>query len=207
MRALHALVYIALASFVPAQFALAQSASESEALLLVSAPQLREPNYYHTVVLAVPIENGLYVGVIINRPTRRTLASLFPEHEPSKKVAEPVFFGGPMSGRAVFAVVRAEDNPGRGAITLMKNLFLALTVNTVDRVIEQTPNQARYYVGNILWRPGELRAEIDRKVWHVMNADTDLVFRKDTEQLWEELSKMARAITANAGGLITTGIN
>ena len=207
MRALHALLYAALAICTPAQFAFAQSANDAEALLLVSSPQLREPNYFHTVVLAVPIENGQYVGVIINRPTRRTLASLFPEHEPSKKVAEPVFFGGPMSGRAVFAVVRAEDNPGRGAIALMKNLFLALTVNTVDRIIESTPNQARYYVGNILWRPGELRAEIDRKLWHVMNADTDLVFRKNPEKLWDELLQMARAITADAGTLAGSGVN
>ena len=104
-------------------------------------------------------------------------------------------------------MVRAEDNPGRGSIALMKNLFLALTVDTVDRIIEQTPNQARYYVGNILWRPGELRAEIDRKLWNVMNAHTDLVFRKDPERLWEELSQMARALTADAGGPIAAGVN
>ena len=207
MRTLQAILLAALAALAAGHPAAAQSPHEREALLLVSSPQLRDPSYFHTVVLAVPVENDRYVGVIINRPTRRSLASLFPEHEPSKKVAEPVFFGGPMSGRAVFAVVRAEDNPGRGSIELMKNLFLALTVKTVDRVIEQTPNNARYYVGNVVWNPGELRTEIDRKLWHVMNADTDLVFRKDTERLWEELSRMARAITADAGGLAATGIN
>lgn len=207
MRTLRTLLFAALAGLAVVQVALAQSPGNSDALLLVSSPQLRDPTYFHTVVLAVPTDGDRYVGVIINRPTRRSLASLFPEHEPSKKVAEPVFFGGPMSGRALFAVVRAEDNPGLGSITLMKNLFLALTVNTVDRVIEQTPNQARYYVGNVIWRPGELRTEIDRKLWHVMNADPELVFRKDTERLWEELSRMARAITADARVLSATGIN
>ena len=31
------------------------------------------------------------------RPTRRSLGNLFPEHEPSKKVADPVYYGGPFS--------------------------------------------------------------------------------------------------------------
>ena len=59
------------------------------------------------------------------------------------------------------------------------------------------PNDARYYVGYIVWRPGELRSEIDRKVWNVVNASPDIVFRKDTSTLWEELSRMARAVTAS----------
>lgn len=174
-----------------------QRADDPEAVLLVAAPGLRDADYRQAVVLAIPIENDRHLGVIINRPTRRSLASLFPEHQPSKKVAEPVFFGGPMSLGAVVAVVRTEKDPGRGAIELTKEMYLAMTVNVVDRIIEETPNDARYYVGYIVWRPGELRAEIDRKVWNVVNASPDIVFRKDTAGLWEELSRLSRAITAS----------
>ena len=148
-------------------------------------------------VLIVPVEGDRHIGVIVNRPTRRSLSSLFPEHQPSKKVAEPVFFGGPMSRGAVVALVHSEKEPARGAIGLTKEMYLAMTVNIVDKVIEETPNDARYYVGYIVWRPGELRSEIDRKVWNVVNASPDVVFRKDTSNLWEELSRMARAITAS----------
>jgi putative transcriptional regulator len=155
-----------------------------DAVVLVASPGLRDADYRQTVVIAVPIENDRHLGVIINRPTRRSLASLFPEHQPSKKVAEPVFFGGPMSRGAVVAVVKTDKDPGRGAIGLTKDMYLAMTVNIVDHVIEETPNDARYYVGYIVWRPGELRAEIDRHVWTVTNATPDLVFRKDTTGLW-----------------------
>lgn len=40
-----------------------------------------------------------------------------------------------------------------------------------------------------------------------MNADTNLVFRKVTGRLWEDLWEMSRALTADAGGSIATGIN
>ncbi len=170
---------------------------QPEAALLVAAPGLRDPDYRQAVILVVPIDNDRHLGVIINRPTSRSLASLFPEHQPSKKVVEPVFLGGPMSRAAVVAVVHTDKDPGRGAIELTHDMYLAMTVNVVDHVIEQTPNDARYYVGYVVWRPGELRSELDRKVWNVMNASPDIVFRKDTSGLWEELSRMSRAITAS----------
>ena len=177
------------------------AADNDDAVVLVAAPALRDPDYRQAVVVAVPIEGNRHLGVIVNRPTRRTLSSLFPEHEPSKKVVEPVYFGGPMSRGAVVAVVKSEKDPGRGSISLTKEMFLAMTVNIVDKVIEETPNNARYYVGYIVWRPGELRMEIDRKLWHVVNADADIVFRKDTNGLWEEMMRLARAVTARAGQL------
>ncbi len=174
-----------------------QHNGDQDAVILVASPGLRDADYRQTVVVAVPIENDRYLGVIVNRPTRRTLSSLFPEHQPSKKVSEPVFFGGPMSRGAVVALVKSEKEPGRGAIGLTKDMYLAMTVNVVDRIIEETPNEARYYVGYIVWRPGELRAEIDRKLWSVSNATPDIVFRKDPSGLWEELSRLSRAITAS----------
>ena len=180
----------------------ASAAAQEEAMLLVAHPAFRDLEYRQTVLIAAPAPNGGHVGVILNRPTRRSLASLFPEHEPSKKVVEPVFYGGPFSRGALVALVRSDQAPGAGAVPLMKNLFLAFRANTIDHVIEATPNDARYYVGYVGWRPGELRGEIDRGLWTVMNADVDMVFRKDTEGLWEELLQSSKRIRASADPLL-----
>src|SRR5258705_2777013 len=173
--------------------ALAQS---DEAMLLVAHPAFRAVEYPQTVLLAAPMPSGGHIGVILNRPTRRSLASLFPEHEPSKKVLDPVYYGGPFSRGALVALVRAGDTPGAGTVPLMKNLYLAFRANTIDHVIETTPNEARYFVGYVGWRPGELKGEIDRGLWSVQNADVDTVFRKDTEGLWEELLQASKRIRA-----------
>ena len=196
-------VVVGLVGMLGALASLAQAQSgkpEPDAVILVASPGLRDADYRQSVVIVVPVENERHIGVIVNRPTRRSLSSLFPEHQPSKKVTEPVFFGGPMSRGAVVAVVKSEKDPGKGTVGLTKDMFLAMTVNIVDKVIEDTPNDARFYVGYIVWRPGELRSEIDRKVWNVVNASPDVVFRKDTTNLWEEMSRLARAITASVDG-------
>src|SRR5262250_2777763 len=183
---------------IPLTAARAQEADPAGAITLVATPRLIDPDYRSTVLLAVPVENNRHVGVIINRPTGRSLSSLFPEHAPSKLVRNPVYFGGPMLRQAVFAVVHIDHTPGPGSIQMMKELFLATQGAVVDQIIEATPNEARYYVGYVAWRPGELRQEVDRGLWYVLDADPDLVFRKDPGVLWEELLRRARAVTATA---------
>jgi putative transcriptional regulator len=173
--------------------------AEEEAILLVAHPAFRDLEYRQTVLLAAPAPNGGHIGVIINRPTRRSLGSLFPEHEPSKKVIDPVYYGGPFSRGALVALVRADHTPGPGTVLLMNNLYLAFRAKTIDQVIETTPNEARYFVGYVGWRPGELRSEVDRGLWSVLDANVDTVFRKDTEGLWEELLQQTKRIRADAG--------
>jgi putative transcriptional regulator len=164
----------------------------------VAHPAFRDLEYRQTVLIAAPAPNGGHVGVILNRPTPRSLGSLFPEHEPSKKVVEPVFYGGPFSRGALVALVRAESAPGGGSVLLMKNLYLTFRANTIDHVIETTPNEARYFVGYVGWRPGELKSEIERGLWTVQGADLETIFRKDTESLWEELQQQSRRIRAGS---------
>jgi putative transcriptional regulator len=181
--------------------ATAGAQSQEEALLLVAHPAFRDVEYRQTVLLAAPAPNGGHVGVILNRPTKRSLGSLFPEHEPSKKVLDPVFYGGPFSRGALVALVRADHTPGSGSVLLMPQLYLTFRANTIDHVIETRPNEARYFVGYVGWRPGELKSEIDRGLWSVMDAQVDTVFRKDTDSLWEELLQQTRRIRADAAPL------
>jgi putative transcriptional regulator len=175
------------------------AAAQEEALILVAHPAFRDQDYRQTVLIAAPAPNGGHVGVILNRPTRRSLGSLFPEHEPSKKVLDPVYYGGPFSRGALVALVKSDQSPGSGSVPLMKDLYLAFRANTIDHVIETTPNEARYFVGYVGWRPGELRSEIDRGLWSVVDADMEMIFRKDTEGLWEELLQSSRRIRADSG--------
>ena len=152
-------------------------------LLLVASHELKGP-YHHTALLVVPLQ-GRHVGFILNRATDMTLAKLFPEHSPSTKVADPVFLGGPESVNAIFAMV-ARD-PGDGAVHLFADVFVTAQAKAVDRIIEQTPNDARYFAGFVGWQPGELAAELDKGWWYAAEPDKRTVFDRRAEELWETL--------------------
>ena len=152
-------------------------------LLLVASPALQGP-YSRTALLVFPMR-GQHAGFILNRSTDVKLASVFPEHAPSAKVADPIFFGGPEMMDSLFAIVR--KNPGSGAVQVQGDLFVTAEAETVDRIIEETPNDARYFAGFVGWRAGELAKEIESGYWYVEDFDAAQAFRDDTPKMWEEL--------------------
>jgi len=82
-----------------------------------------------------------------------TLATLF-RTRPSAKVVDPVYFGGPRCRASIFAVVRRD--PRRAVARLFGDVFVTANANAVDRIIEKTPNDARYFAGFVGWAPGEI---------------------------------------------------
>ena len=142
--------------------------------------------YSRSVLLVVPASGGQHLGFILNRATDVRLASLFPEHEPSAKVVDPVYFGGPEMMQSIFAVVRRD--PGVPSLHLFGEVFATGNASTVDSIIEQTPNDARYFAGFVGWQRGELARELRAGFWHVTEPDENLLFR-DPAGMWEELRK------------------
>jgi putative transcriptional regulator len=165
----------------------ARPSDDSEPIILIAKRQLQDKLYGSTILIARPIGADRHVGFIINKPTQMTLGKLFPAHEPSRKVADPVFLGGPVSPEVIFALVHGKESPGGRSIRILDDLYLAIDSDVVDRVIEKQPAQARFFAGMVLWRPGELHEEIKRGLWYLHDARADLVLRKPTESMWEEL--------------------
>jgi len=159
----------------------------SESVILVAKRTLRDRFYGATILVARPVGNDQHIGFIVNRPSKIRLSQLFPEHEPSKKVTDPVYVGGPINADSIFALVQVDKSPGGHSVRLTNNLFVVIDSALVDNVIENQAGKARYVAGLVAWRTGELREEIKRGAWHVMDVDPALVLRKSTEGLWEEL--------------------
>lgn len=183
---------LALSVFCASATALAQNLDRP--LVLVAAPDLQGP-YSRTAVLVVPMAGGQHVGFILNRATGVKLATLFPQHAPSAKVVDPVYFGGPEMVDSIFAVVRRD--PGGSSLRLFGDLFVTANAAAVDGIIEKTPNDARYFVGFVGWQPEELAGELAAGYWYAAEPDAALFFRKDTETLWDEL---IRRLDQNARG-------
>jgi len=168
-------------------FLTAAGAAPGDTMLLVAKRQLEDPIWGSTIVLAKPIEGGGHVGFIVNKPTKMSLAELFPEHEPSKKVADPLFLGGTVNMILVFALLEEHGSRKDGSVRIAPDIFLAYDTKAVDRIIESESDHARFFLGMVVWRPGQLDDELDRGLWYVDEPEAKLVLRRKTDGLWEEL--------------------
>jgi putative AlgH/UPF0301 family transcriptional regulator len=183
MKLLSLLAAIVLALAAP----LAGAADITQTVLLVAKRNLHDRLYGSTILIAKPLGDDRHVGFIVNRPTTLTLGKLFPKHAPSQKVVDPVYLGGPNGPEVIFAMVKNRDNPGGRSIQLAPGLFLAFDSSVVDRIIETQSQQARFFAGMVLWAPNELAEEVRRGLWYVLDPQPDILLRKSTDGLWEDL--------------------
>jgi putative AlgH/UPF0301 family transcriptional regulator len=184
VRGLESLAVLVLAVFASA----ASAADLSEAVILVASDRLSGSPFQQTVILAAPLPQGGHFGFIVNRPTGVKLESLFPEQASTHNVVDPVYAGGPAMPRVVFAVTRSAPHDGGQVLSPMPGLAIVIDADTVDRIIETRPNDARYFMGLMIWAPDELEDQIDQEAWDIRPADIDTALPASAPGLWKSLS-------------------
>lgn len=151
-------------------------------VLLVAKPELTDPNFRQTVVLATQAPDGSTLGVILNRPTSR-------KHD---KTGEPLYYGGPVMGEVLVALFRSERAPQAAAFHVMKGVYLSMHPANVDSLAGKSTGSYRVFAGFSGWAPGQLASELARNGWFVLPADAEIAFRRNADGLWDELVRKAR---------------
>lgn len=178
--------------------AFAEDPSRESPMMLLATPQLADPVFGQTVLLTAPLKEGARIGVILNRPTEHAMKALFPDHKILNQIKDPVYFGGPMLPEVMVVLVRTEKDPGQGAMRVGNGLFLALSAPLIEKILKESPASARCYVGSVIWQAGELDEQIKDGAWSVVQPDSEMVFSKNPEGLWESLQNKTHQLTAQA---------
>jgi putative transcriptional regulator len=171
--------------------ALLNATDLSHSHILVATPELRHSIFGSTILVVKAIGGDQHIGFIVNRPADVTLGTIFPEHGPSQKITDPVYFGGPVGAEWIFALVHRYDSPPGNSFELLPGLYLVAEAADVDRVIEREADRARFVAGLVVWRAGELAKEVQAGAWYVLEPNAEVVMRRP-EGLWEELVQRSR---------------
>lgn len=174
----------------------ADDTQAAKPLMLLATPQLADPVFGQTVLLTAPLREGARIGVILNRPTDHPMQALFPDHKVLNQIKDNVYYGGPMLPEVMVVLVRSNNDPGQGALKVGNGLFLAISAPLIEKILKEKPATARCYVGSVIWQAGELDEQINNGAWSVVQADTEMIFSKNPENLWESLQNKARQLTA-----------
>ena len=186
-------ILIAAVLAAAAQIAVAQAPAGG--FFLVAKPSILDPNFSRTVVLVTQTPDGATLGVILNRPTKQSLAEILPGNERLARFTEPLCFGGPVEPAGLFAVFRGTEDPGP-SLPVIEDVRLALQPATLEQLLLKPPEALRLFAGYAGWAPGQLDRELARGDWWTVRAEVETIFRKNTDTLWDELSRRARSVTA-----------
>ena len=89
---------------------------EPPAMLLVASPKLDDPRFRESVVLVLRHGRGGPLGVIVNKGSEVTLATVFKKPDDATLAAKPLHFGGPVEPLTSFEATQVEAAQGRSAV-------------------------------------------------------------------------------------------
>jgi putative AlgH/UPF0301 family transcriptional regulator len=172
----------------------ARAADVSHPVILVASSEFEGSPFEQAVMVAAPLPSGGHIGFIVNKPTTMRLSTLFPNEAAVRKVTQPVYLGGPEMLPGVFALTRKAPEGAGTVVPLVPGLVAVLDGSTVDRVIASTPNDARYFLGVMLWDADELEDEVRHNAWEIRPADIDTVLPGNATGLWNSLHRQVASL-------------
>ena len=155
--------------------------------LLLSMPQLTDPNFARSVVLLCEHEPEGAFGLIVNRPSELSAAEavqLDPPVAPANDL--PLLIGGPVEPQRGW-ILTSQPPESVDSRSLGAGLYLSASPMLLRRVLTARPLPRRTHVfaGYAGWGPGQLDEELARSAWLVMPVELDLIFEIPSSAAWE----------------------
>src|SRR3954468_22857255 len=154
--------------------------------LLLSMPQLQDPNFAKTVVLLCDFLPDGAFGLVLNRPTDAA-ASTMVRLEPPVEYENGLLLstGGPVEPDRGWILV-ADEPVEADYRTIVEGLYLSTSPLLLRRVLETRPSpRALVLAGYAGWGPGQLDEELEHSAWLMCEIDLSLVFETDPALMWE----------------------
>jgi len=158
--------------------------------LLLSMPQLVDPNFSRTVVLLCKhSEREGAFGLVVNRPlvtSGRVVVNLDPPVSTDSDLE--VWVGGPVEPQRSWMLVGGESGSEESisGMRIAEGLYLSTSPDLLRRLLEpDPPPRTRLVVGYSGWGPGQLEAELTASAWLMSDIDRDLIFSTPPERMWE----------------------
>jgi putative transcriptional regulator len=155
-------------------------------VLLVSMPQMLDPNFSKSVVLLAEYGAHGAFGLVLNRRMDEPAKAIVTADEPLNIHPElHLFTGGPVEPtRAWILTAKRELDPE--ALEVMSGIYLSASPSLVRRTLENEPDPGtRMVVGYAGWGAGQLDVELAEGSWLLAPVQTDLVFQTSIDTMWE----------------------
>jgi putative transcriptional regulator len=152
---------------------------------LVASPHLVDPNFFRAVVLMVQHDEEGAFGLVLNRPTGKTIRDVWKlvSDEPCE-CESPIFLGGPVRGP--LAAVHAY--PDQSNLEVLPAVYYTVDDKSLSELLPKSEKSYRIFIGYSGWSAGQLETELEAGGWLTTPASADDVF-DDPERLWQKVSR------------------
>jgi putative transcriptional regulator len=155
--------------------------------LLLSMPQLVDPNFARTIVLLCEHAAEGAFGLVVNRPSELSASEAVSLQPPIEHANDlPLLIGGPVEPQRGW-ILTAQPPDGVDYRGLGAGLYLSASPVLLRRALMSRPMPRRTQVlaGYAGWGPGQLDAELADSAWLIAPVELDLIFEIPASAAWD----------------------
>ena len=155
-------------------------------VLLLSMPQMMDPNFTRTVILLAEYSQRGAFGLVVNRRMAEPACDVV-RPEPPMDIQKDVhlFVGGPVEPHRAW-VLTARRELDDQALEIVDGVYLSAAPDLIRQALASTPDpRTRLVIGYAGWGPGQLDDELAASAWLMAPVEADIVFETPVERMWE----------------------
>ena len=156
--------------------------------LLLAGPNLRDPNFFRTVVLMLDHDAAGALGVVLNRPTDYPIVSALPQWAAAVCEPDVVFVGGPIAPENAIALGQLRSGHAEPAAWNRVTGDIGIVNLEAGGPIRELSN-IRIFAGYAGWAPGQLEGELAANGWIVLDSTTTDTCTPMPQALWQDVLK------------------
>ncbi len=165
---------------------MSSSDSQLSPVLLVSMPQMLDPNFARSVVLLAEYGKHGAFGLIVNRMMEQPAHEVITLEPPIAIQPEVhLYVGGPVEPTRPWVLTAHRDLDG-DAIAITNGVYLSASPTLIRHALQASPDpHVRLVIGYAGWAPGQLDDELASSAWLMAPVEPDLLFQTPLASMWE----------------------
>ncbi len=152
--------------------------------LLIAPPQERDLDFIRTVILLVQHSEEQALGVVLNRPTNKTVGKVW-KGKKRWECNQPAYSGGPVSS----PLMALHTESSVADLEVLPGVYYFVRQKLLEQLLHRPVSPFKIFISHAGWGPLQLERWIVARDWRTLPATPKHVFDTGTD-LWEEVSKL-----------------
>ena len=156
-------------------------------LLLLSMPQMADPNFTQTVILLCDYTEDGAFGLVVNRQMTDPAWQVI-NTTPEVRVNPDLrlWIGGPVDIQRAWVLMSEAQGPDEEQREVAPGVLLSVSQELTLRLLQEPPTpRAKVIVGYSGWAAGQLDQELAASAWLTADVDPGLIFGVPPSEMWE----------------------
>lgn len=166
---------------------------------LVATPT-QQGFFAKSVILLITYGPDGALGIVVNHPTKLTLARVLPDPTVLHGRTDLLYIGGPVALDDLTILIRTRSAlPASRRI--LAGIYASESLATLRAAVSQklVASRFRAYAGYAGWAPGQLDSELEEGAWTIVPADAADMFTSAPDKLWNKLNRQGNVIVVKLG--------